>query len=207
MAMEVERGHRWFAALWNTISAPGERRFGRAIRKQLLGGLRGDVLETGAGTGHSFSYYQREAQVIATEPDPHMLRRAWARLADLDLPNIELRQASAEALPFDDASFDHVVSTLVLCTAQDPDQALSEARRVLRPAGTLRFWEHIRNDDSRFWGKAQDLIEPVWGWFGAGCHPNRRTEQAIKDAGFRIESIEHAGAGFQPLIYGIARSS
>ncbi|MCH8007930.1 MAG: class I SAM-dependent methyltransferase, partial [Chloroflexi bacterium] len=75
-----------------------------------------------------------------------------------------------------------------------------------RPNGTFRFWEHIRNDDSRFWGTVQDAITPVWRWFGAGCHPNRRTQQAIEDAGLRIEWVEQfRAAPGTPEIYGVAR--
>jgi len=188
------------------MSAPGERRFGRQIRERLLGGLHGCVLETGAGTGHSFPYYRPEARVVATEPDPHMLRRAERRLAELGLSNIEVRRADAQSLPFDDASFDHVVTTLVLCTVRDVPRALAEARRVLKPDGSFLFWEHVRNDNSRVWGTVQDVIAPVWRWCGAGCNPNRRTQQAIEDAGFAIEWMEERRiAPGTPAIYGVAR--
>ena len=206
MAEQQERGHRWFAALWDTMSAPGERRFGRQIRERLLGGLHGRVLETGAGTGHSFPYYRPEARVVATEPDPHMLRRAEQRLAELGLSNIEVRRADAQSLPFDDASFDHVVTTLVLCTVRDVPRALAEARRVLKPDGSFLFWEHVRNDNSRVWGTVQDVIAPAWRWCGAGCNPNRCTQQAIEDAGFAIEWMEERRiAPGTPAIYGVAR--
>ena len=84
--------------------------------------------------------------------------------------------------------------------------AFAEVHRFLRPEGSCRFWEHIRNDDSRFWGTMQDVITPVWRWVGAGCHPNRRTQQAIEDAGFTIELIEKfRAAPGTPEIYGVAR--
>ena len=109
-------------------------------------------------------------------------------------------------LPLEDASFDHVVASLVFCSVRDQAKAFAEVRRVLRPNGTFRFWEHIRNDDSRFWGTVQDAITPVWRWFGAGCHPNRRTQQAIEDAGLRIEWVEQfRAAPGTPEIYGVAR--
>ncbi|MGB2694159.1 MAG: class I SAM-dependent methyltransferase [Dehalococcoidia bacterium] len=183
-----------------------ERHLGAKVRRIIVGEAHGRVLEIGVGTGASFSYYPHDAQVIGIEPDPYMLARAEGRRADDGFDQIELRQAPAEQLPFEDASFDHVVSTLVLCTVRDVPQALAEARRVLRPGGTLRFFEHVRNDESRFWGVIQDAIVPIWSWIGAGCHPNRRTEQAIADAGFAIESVERARAGpGTPAIYGVAR--
>ncbi len=79
-------------------------------------------------------------------------------------------------------------------------------RRMLRQGGTFRFIEHVRNDESRFWGGFQDRAAPMWRWFGAGCNPNRRTEQAIEEAGFRFAWIEHGMTGFGTLaIYGVAR--
>jgi len=204
---QQEKGHRWFAALWDHVGAMGERRFGKKIRPRIMEEMAGRVLEIGCGTGASFSYYDENSQVVATEPDPHMLKRAEKKLAALGAANIELRQASAESLPFDDDTFDHIISTLVFCSVPDQAVAFAEARRVLKPNGTFRFWEHIRNDNSRFWGTTQDLILPVWRWFGAGCHPNRRTQQALEDAGFSIEWVERImGAPGTPEIYGLARA-
>lgn len=208
MSAGQQEGHRWFAAMYDRITGPGERRFGDRVRGRIVGQVQGRVLEIGAGTGANFSYYPADAQVVATEPDPHMLERAKKKLGELSISNIELRQAGAQSLPFDDASFDHVVATLVFCTVPDAARGLAEARRVLKPGGTFRFWEHVRNDDSRFWGGLQDFITPLWRWFGAGCHPNRRTQQAIEQAGFRIEWLEQIRiAPGTPAIYGVARPS
>jgi ubiquinone/menaquinone biosynthesis C-methylase UbiE len=199
------KGHRWFAALYDRLSGATERRLGPKVRPRLMGEAHGAVLEIGAGTGASFSYYPDDARVVATEPDPFMMAQAEKKLAQLGRSNVELRQAPADALPFDDASFDHVVTSLVLCTVPDQSRALAEARRVLKPSGTLRFLEHIRNDESRLAGTVQDVIMPVWRWVGAGCHPNRRTRQAIESAGFRMEWIEtiRVAPGI-PAIYGVA---
>ena len=203
---QAQQGHRWFAALWDWISIPGERTLGRKVRTRLLGDLRGRVLEIGIGTGRSFAYYPPEAEVVAIEPDPYMLSRAQKRLADLGNTRIELRRAPAESLPFDDRSFDHVVATLVLCTVRDAPRAIAEARRVLKPDGTFRFWEHIRNDKSRFWGRAQDVIRPGWSWMGGGCQINRRTREAIESGGFRLEWLEEDSSfPLNPVVYGIAR--
>lgn len=205
-AQQQEEGHRWFAAIYDRFTGVGERRLGKKIRPRIMGEVQGRVLEIGVGTGTSFAYYPAEAQVVGTEPDPHMLKRARRHLEEQGLAKIELHQVPAEELPFEDASFDHVVAALVLCTVSDLPRALAEARRVLKPEGTFRFWEHVRNDESRFWGTVQDLIAPVWRWFNAGCYPNRRTQQAIEQAGFRIEWLErvHTAPG-TPAIYGVAR--
>lgn len=206
MEVQQEQGHRWFAAWYDRLSAANERRLGNKIRPRLMGEAHGRVLEVGAGTGASFSYYPSDAQVVATEPDPYMLARARKRLEELDSGNVELRPAPAEQLPFDDASFDHVITSLVLCTVRDQPKALAEARRVLKPGGTLRFLEHVRNDESRFWGTVQDGIAPIWRWVGAGCNPNRRTREAIEQAGFAIDWLERVPIGPGTYaIYGAAR--
>lgn len=187
--MEQERGHRWFAAVYDRIMASAERSFMRRIREEIVGGAAGHVLEVGAGTGASFPYYgQRVDRIIATEPDPFMLRKAERRALEAGRP-IELKQAPAEELPFADSTFDTVVSTLVLCSVQDPIRSLAEIRRVLKAEGQFRFFEHVRYEYAfgAFW---QDLITPLWRWLGAGCHPNRDTARAIQEAGFLIQQLE-----------------
>jgi len=181
-------GHKWFAALYDRMLAPEERRFLGKIREEMLHDLSRRVLEIGAGTGANFQYYTNGAHVVATEPDPYMLKRAEQKLKDLDTP-IELRQAAAEELPFEDSSFDTVVATLVMCSVGDPKKAFSEIRRVLKPGGEYRFYEHVRYENA-FAAFSQDIVTPVWRWFGAGCHPNRDTERSIREAGFEITRLE-----------------
>lgn len=184
------QGHRWFASLYDRMTGPAERRLLGKLRARILEDLQGRVLEIGIGTGASLPYYPSSVELVGIEPDPYMMRRAEKRRAALARQHIELRLASAERLPFADASFDHVVGVLVLCTVPDQSLALAEVRRVLKPGGTVRFIEHVRNDESRVWGTVQDVITPVWRWCGAGCHPNRRTEHAIREAGFHIDEVE-----------------
>jgi ubiquinone/menaquinone biosynthesis C-methylase UbiE len=200
---EEDRGHPWFAAIYDLTQRMGERRVG-PMRRELLGGLTGDVLEIGAGTGANFSYYGPDARVIALEPDPHMLKRAQARLATLGLANVDVQRAPAESVPFDDGSFDALVATLVLCTVNDLPASLAEMRRVLRPGGRLVFIEHVRGEG--FLGRVHDAIRPVWSWCSAGCQVNRRTESAMVEAGFALDEIRRLKvAPWMPIILGTAR--
>lgn len=182
------KGHRWFAAVYDRMMAPAERSFMKDVRKELAGGASGRVLEIGAGTGANFAHYQDGLEVVATEPDPYMMRRAEAKAAE-SKARIELKQASAAKLPFEDASFDTVVGTLVMCSVDDQAKALAEVRRVLKPTGEYRFFEHVRYDNP-IGALSQTLIAPLWGWCGAGCHPNRKTVDSIRDAGFEVTRVE-----------------
>ncbi len=181
------KGHKWFAALYDRQMASAEKRWLRGMREEMVGTAKGRILEIGAGTGANFPYYRDDAQVIATEPDPYMLKRAEQKARELGKA-IELREAPAEELPFDDDSFDVVITTLVMCSVNDQQKALSEIKRVLKPGGEYRFYEHVRYENAfgAFW---QDVVTPMWGWFGAGCHPNRDTGRSIREAGFgNVES-------------------
>jgi len=182
------KGHKWFAAVYDRMMAPNERGFMKDVRKELAGGASGRVLEIGAGTGANFAYYQDGLEVIATEPDPYMMRRAEAK-AEEAKARIELKQAPAAELPFEDASFDTVVGTLVMCSVDDQARALAEVRRVLKPTGEYRFFEHVRYENP-IGALSQTLIAPLWGWCAAGCHPNRKTVDSIRDAGFEVTRVE-----------------
>jgi ubiquinone/menaquinone biosynthesis C-methylase UbiE len=187
--MAEQEGHRWFAAIYDRLQRPAERSYMRPIREEIAGGATGRILEIGAGTGANFPYYSEDVEaLIATEPDPFMLRRAEQRAQEMDR-TIDIKRAPAHDLPFDDESFDTVVATLVLCSVPDGASALSEMRRVLKPEGKLRFYEHVRYEHpfGAFW---QDIITPAWRWFGAGCHPNRDTARSIREAGFEIERLQ-----------------
>ena len=186
---QQQQGHKWFAAVYDRLMSSAERSFMKGVREEIAGGASGRVLELGAGTGANFAYYGASAQeLFAIEPDPYMLERAQRRAGESGRP-IDLRQASAEAIPFEDASFDTVVSTLVMCSVRDPIRALSEARRVLKPSGKLRLYDHVRYDHAfgAFW---QDLVTPAWRWLGAGCHPNRDIAALVREAGFEFDQLE-----------------
>ena len=183
------KGHRWFAAFYDRLCKMEERSpVVRRIREDIVGGSSGRVLELGAGTGASFPYYGASVtRVDAIEPDPYMLKRARKAVRDAPRP-IEIHQSPAEELPFDDATFDTAVCALVLCSVSHPAQALSEIKRVLKPGGELRLYEHVRysNRFGAFW---QDMITPAWRWIGAGCNPNRDTAASVRHAGFEFDRL------------------
>ena len=197
------KGRRWRAALYGFFDR-GTDKWMHGHLSYIVGGAEGRVLEIGAGTGHSFPYYEKASEVVATEPDPFMLAQARKRLEELSLTHVELYQHVAEELPFEDGSFDHVVSVFVLCTVKDLRSSLSEVRRVLKPGGTLRFIAHVRYDGGRR-GLVQDAIAPVWRLLGSGCHVNRRTAETIVEAGFQFVDLRrHVMRPGIPLLVGVA---
>jgi len=157
-----------------------------ATRKSLLADAEGRVLEIGGGTGANLRYYDGLDSLVVTDPEPAMLRRLRDRVRE-QATQAEVVQAPAEDLPFQDASFDTVVSTLVLCGV-DQERSLGEVRRVLRPGGRLLFLEHVRSDDPAL-ARFQDRMNRL-NRFLVGCECNRQTVTAIEAAGFTISRVE-----------------
>lgn len=200
------------SAIYDRFMAGAEVACLDAWRGELLGGVAGEVLEIGAGTGANLQHYPAAVtRLVLAEPDPHMRAKLEAKVSGERSRRIELSSASADALPFADASFDVVVSTLVLCSVPDPARTLGEIRRVLAPGGAFVFLEHVaaENRPSRLaW---QRRVEPFWRRLAGNCHLTRRTGDAIRDAGFSIESevresMRKAMPLTRPSIRGVARN-
>ncbi|MBN9494378.1 class I SAM-dependent methyltransferase [bacterium] len=196
----MARGHRMFAALWDSASRREDAHM-RDVRRQVVGGVRGNVLEVGAGTGANWEFLPPGVSYTGVEPDPHMRRRAAAN-AQARGGGFVLGEARAEALAFDDASFDSILATFVLCSVDDQPAALAEIFRVLRPGGEFHYVEHVRPDGMK--GRVFDLLTPAWRLFAANCHPNRQTAQAIERAGFTTDGMRRTVLHGLPNIYGVA---
>ena len=178
-------------------------------RAELLRDLSGAVLEAGAGTGGTLAQYPKAVtRLVLCEPDPHMRRKLVEKLVSSGA-KAEISDAPLEKLPFESASFDAVVGSLVLCSVDDQRAALAEVARVLKPGGRLVFLEHVAADGKPARLKWQRRIEPVWKHLMGNCHLTRRTEAAIAAAGFDFEriqreSIRKALPIVRPSIRGVA---
>ena len=201
---------RMFSALYDRAFEATEGAGLREMRRELLRQARGRVLELGSGTGLNLELYPHEGidRLVLTEPDPHMAKQLRKRAKE-HCPGAELIEAGAETLRFEDASFDTVVVTLVLCTVPDQPAALREISRVLAPEGQLLFLEHVRSDhpDLARW---QDRLEKPWRFLGDGCHCNRDTIAGMKAAGFEptefdCAELPKAPPIVRPLVQGSAR--
>jgi ubiquinone/menaquinone biosynthesis C-methylase UbiE len=176
---------RIFAHVYDAAFILAERRGFRDVRKNLVGKSKGRVVELGAGTGLNLEHYSEDvSELLLTEPDPHMAAKLRKRACSLAV-DVRVIEAPAEKLPFDDATVDTVVSTLVLCTVQNLHKALAEVARVLRPDGSLLFAEHVRSASPRaaWW---QDRLRRSWSWYACGCQCNRDTVAALQSAPFHV---------------------
>jgi ubiquinone/menaquinone biosynthesis C-methylase UbiE len=186
---------RLFAIWYPIVCERAEKAGQRQIRHDLVAEASGATLEIGAGSGLNLPHYTAAVtQLVVTEPSPHMLRHLRGIL-DKDPPpvgSIELIQTGAVELPFADASFDTVVGTYVHCTIPQPERALAEIARVLKPGGRYLFLEHVHAGEGTLLGSFQDLVELPHRYIAAGCHPNRRTERLLGDSALEVERIEHA---------------
>lgn len=199
------------AAGYDRVMAPVESAGLGSERARLLAGATGRVLEIGGGTGANLPHYgPGVTELVVAEPDEAMARRIERRPRGHRIP-VRVVRARAERLPFESASFDRVVSTLVLCSVDDPGRTLAEIRRVLKPQGRLLFLEHVRSEDPAI-ARWQDRLRRPWAWLGGGCQCNRPTVDAVRAAGFSIDELRLgspplAPAIVRPMAVGTARSA
>jgi ubiquinone/menaquinone biosynthesis C-methylase UbiE len=202
---------RMIAAMYDWAMRSTEEACLQEWRAGLVRELEGEVLEVGAGTGLNLPLYPSSvSRLVLSEPDPHMRAKLAekAAVAGADR-NIELSEATLEALPMTDESFDAVVATLVLCSVPRLDGALAEIYRVLRPGGSFLFLEHVAAENRPRRLRWQRRVEPVWKFLAGNCHLTRRTADSIVAAGFEIrdikrESMRKAWPLVRPTIRGMA---
>jgi ubiquinone/menaquinone biosynthesis C-methylase UbiE len=165
-----------------------------AHRREALDGLSGRVFELGAGTGSNFAHYPSTLTgLIAAEPEPYLRERALEAGAAAPVP-VEVVDAVADDLPFEDESFDAAVACLVLCTVPDQARALAELKRIVKPGGQLRFYEHVHANRQPLRAVLEFFDRTrLWPTVSGGCHPTRETLSAIETAGFTVERSRRFG--------------
>ena len=190
---------RVMAWLYDPFVWLGEIAGMRRRRGVLLAEAHGRVVEIGAGTGLNIAHYpDAVCELSLTEPEPAM-RRKLARRLERHGRAARILDVPAERFPFADGSVDTVVSTLVLCTVDDPERALREIARVLRPDGQLLFAEHVRAS-SRLLAACQDKLLRPWRGFAGGCVCNRPTVELMRGCGFTVEADDVSWRGMPAIV-------
>jgi SAM-dependent methyltransferase len=185
------RNIRWYKRLQAWALSGRNRRYEAMVaehKRALLTPLSGTVLELGPGGGNNLAFLRRGVRWIGVEPNPFFHDRLRARGERLGI-DVDVRAATAEALPVADHAVDAVISTLVLCSVRDPEAALREVRRVLRPGGRFVFVEHVAAPRGSGLRLAQRAVRPIWRALSDGCHPDRDTGRLIEAAGFRAVDL------------------
>jgi ubiquinone/menaquinone biosynthesis C-methylase UbiE len=188
-AGESDIRNPFFARIYDHVLARGSHRKDIGCRRELLDGLFGTMVEVGPGNGPNFGLYPTTVmRVIAVEPEPYLRARA-AQAASRAPVSVEVVDGDADHLPVEDASVDAVVLALVLCSVPDQASALAEARRVLRPGGELRIYEHViaERPVPRALQKAAQAT--FWPRAFGNCHPARDTLAALQAAGFDTAGV------------------
>jgi ubiquinone/menaquinone biosynthesis C-methylase UbiE len=204
--------HPLFARFFHRVCGRDRGRGERELRQEMLAGLQGQVVEVGPGNGINFAHYPPGVvEVVAVEPEPYLRAQALQAAATASMP-IRVVDGVADALGLSTGSADAVVVSGVLCSVPDQRAALAEFRRVLRPGGELRFYEHVRARNRAF-ARWQRGVDPLWSRAMGGCHTDRDTLGAITDAGFTLERCRDFAFPRTALLYpvkprilGLARS-
>ncbi|RVU23816.1 class I SAM-dependent methyltransferase [Streptomyces antnestii] len=177
--------HPLFARFYARASVSAETTMA-PVRTELLAGLSGRVIEVGAGNGLNFSYYPGTvAEVVAIEPERSLRQLALTAAQRADVP-VDVVPGAAEALPVKSEAYDAAVLSIVLCSVRDVSRALAEVRRVLRPGGEIRFFEHVRAPGRAMRTVQTGLDRTVWPRLFGGCHVGRDALGALREAGFEL---------------------
>jgi SAM-dependent methyltransferase len=203
--------HPFFARFYLRMASGRKAKGEDDYRQRMLAGLSGRVIEVGAGNGLNFPHYPATVEkVLAVEPEPLLREAATENAAEAPVP-VEVVGGVSGRLPAEDESFDAGVASLVLCSVPNQARALAEFRRVIRPGGELRFYEHVVAHGPLAAGLQRAADATFWPRVGGGCHLARDTGAAIEAAGFTIERSQRfaftPGAPIPPIphILGVAR--
>ncbi|MCG7391765.1 class I SAM-dependent methyltransferase [Microvirga sp. ACRRW] len=173
-----------------------------AERERVIPLARGVVLEIGMGPGLNLRFYNplNVTRVIGVDPNDDFLHLGEARHRSSHVP-VEIVRAPAEALPLGDDTIDTAVITYTLCSVDDPEMALKEIRRVLKPEGRVLFLEHglSPEEDVARW---QRRLNPIWRSLAVGCNLTRPVAELLRRSGFSIQDMEEYYLGGAPRVLG-----
>jgi len=163
--------------------------FGKS-KKDLFENHSETVIEIGSGAGANMRYLRKGTKLIAIEPNIHM-HTNLKKSADKYGIDLEIKTLIGESIDLPDNSCDFVISTLVLCTIENPIQCINQIKRILKPSGVFVFIEHVKADDNSILAFIQKLVHKPWHWFFEGCNTNRDTKSLLESSGFSSLELEN----------------
>lgn len=201
--MDADRD-RAFAAKYDAVSAPLERRFLAPQRPWIGQRATGSTLEVAVGTGANLTHYGPEVALTVLELSPGMLGEARRKALCLGR-SVRFVAGDAQDLPFDDASFDAVVCTFALCGIADHRAALGEMARVLRPGGSLLLADHVvaTNALVRLGQRALEAITIRTN----GEHFTRRPLPIVEELGLEVVESGRFNAGAIERLHAVKAAS
>jgi ubiquinone/menaquinone biosynthesis C-methylase UbiE len=140
-------------------------------------------VEIGPGAGANMRYLRKGTRLIAIEPNIHM-HKNLQKSADKYGIILEIKSITGESIDLPNNSCDFIISTLVLCTVENPKECLHQIKRILKPSGRFVFIEHVKARENSVLALIQNLIHKPWLWFFEGCHTNRDTKTLLEMSGF-----------------------
>ena len=169
------------------------------IRRTVLTQASGIVLEIGVGPGYNIPLYNNISKLYALEPSKELVEIAKTRTNSALFP-VEFLNTGGESIPLPDQSVDTVVSTWTLCSVNDPQKVLRELMRVLHPQGRFIFVDHGASSSGAI-HVVQKILTSVTKHFTGNCHYDRSIEKLIREAGFKVQNMQHPKERLKPLIY------
>lgn len=192
MSEDKAEARRYNRVAWryDILESPMEKMVFTKLRREMLSGVSGKVLEVGVGTGKSLPYYPEGVELVGIDISPKMLEKARKRADKLGI-GVDLRVMDVENLQFPDKTFDLIVVVFVFCSVTDPVKGLRELARVVKDDGKILMLEHVRSEN-RVIGKLMDWFNPIARWL-FGPNINRQTVANVEAAGLAIVSVESKG--------------
>jgi len=198
--MAERPGYPLFSRLHPVLTRLREKRGDDEHRAELVAGLSGRVIEVGAGIGSNFRHYPSGVdEVVAIEPEPWLRERAEEAAEEAGV-SISVVDGDAARLPGESGSFDAAVVSLTLCTVPDPEQAIADLFRVIRPGGELRFFEHVIAERPALARLQKVADATIWPHMIGGCHLARDTKGNIEKAGFQIDACRRFPVSIAPFM-------
>ena len=169
------------------MAAKGPEERWAGFKKELFSHMDGKVLFLAVGTGLDIQAFPPGKDITGIDISSAMLEKAKDR-ADAYQGNLELLEMDVHDLPYEDGSFDQVYTSCTFCSVPDPVKGLESLKRVLKPGGEIRMFEHTGSKFFPF-NIMMNIMTPLSKKIGPEM--NRKTVENVQLAGFEVLEVEN----------------